>query len=283
MALNLAALKNLPSQLGATIEDLFQNIQSKISGKKNKSDHSALAAGYRQLTLQIVAFIVFALLSFWVINQVRVNGPISNILNEYQNLTADTNPPPMFPLDAFASYNEAYVASTNFNNEKRDRALANAAKSEALFKERSEYWRKNLDNEKLQASLENVIQAGSNFFEVANKRYIPALPLGTVAASAPLLDLTAAFEQSKQAGNTFTQEIQNENKIEGFKIERINKDSAFAKLGLKEGDIIKSVNNSVLESYADAFKVYNNMENTKYLNMEILRNNEIVELNYEID
>ena len=83
--------------------------------------------------------------------------------------------------------------------------------------------------------------------------------------------------------NISIKEIQNENKIEGFKIERINKDSAFAKLGLKEGDIIKSVNNSVLESYADAFKVYNNMENTKYLNMEILRNNEIVELNYEID
>lgn len=211
MALNLAALKNLPSQLGATVGGFFQNIKNKIPGKKSTSDTSALAAGYRQLTLQIVAFIVFALLSFWVINQVRVNGPISNILNEYQKLTADTNPPPMFPLDAFASYNEAYVASTNFNNEKRDRALANAAKSEALFKERSEYWRKNLNNEKLQASLEAVIQAGSNFFEVANKRYIPALPLGTVAASAPLLDLTAAFEASKQAGNTFTQEIQNEN------------------------------------------------------------------------
>ena len=211
MALNLAALKNLPSQLGAKVNGFFQNISNKISGKKSSTDTSALTAGYRQLTLQIVAFIVFALLSFWVINQVRVNGPISNILNEYQNLTADTNPPPMFPLDAFASYNEAYVASTNFNNEKRDRALANAAKSEALFKERSEYWRKNLNNEKLQASLENVIQAGSNFFEVANKRYIPALPLGTVAASAPLLDLTAAFEASKQAGNTFTQQIQLEN------------------------------------------------------------------------
>lgn len=83
--------------------------------------------------------------------------------------------------------------------------------------------------------------------------------------------------------NISIKEIQNGNKIDGFKIESINKDSAFAKLGLKEGDIIKSVNNSVLESYADAFKVYNNMENTKYLNMEILRNNEIVELNYEID
>ena len=38
--------------------------------------------------------------------------------------------------------------------------------------------------------------------------------------------------------NISIKEIQNENKIEGFKIERINKDSAFAKLGLKEGDII---------------------------------------------
>jgi len=211
MALNLAAFKNLPSQFGATVSGFFQNFKNKFSGKKSSSDAGSLAAGYRQLMLQIVAFILFALLSFWVINQVRVNGPISNILNEYQNLTADTNPPPMFPLDAFASYNEAYVASTNFNNEKRDKALANAAKSEALFKDRSEYWRKNLDNEKLQAQLEAVIQAGSNFFEVANKRYIPALPLGTVAASAPLLDLTAAFEASKQAGNDFTLAIQKEN------------------------------------------------------------------------
>jgi len=215
MALNLATVKSLPPQIGALAGNLFQNFKNKFSNlvpaKKSTSDSGALGAGYRQLLLQIVAFILFALLSFWVINQVRVNGPISNTLNAYQNLTADTNPPPMFPLDAFASYNEAYVASTSFNNEKRDRALANAAKSEALFKERSEYWRKNLNNEKLQAPLEAVIQAGSNFFEVANKRYIPALPLGTVAASAPLLDLTAAFEVSKQAGNTFTQEIQKEN------------------------------------------------------------------------
>ena len=215
MALNLATVKSLPPQIGAMVGNFFQNFKNKFSNlvpaKKSTSDSGALGAGYRQLLLQIVAFILFALLSFWVINQVRVNGPISNTLNEYQNLTADTNPPPMFPLDAFASYNEAYVASTSFNNEKRDRALANAAKSEALFKERSEYWRKNLNNEKLQAPLEAVIQAGLNFFEVANKRYIPALPLGTVAASAPLLDLTAAFEASKQAGNTFTQEIQKEN------------------------------------------------------------------------
>ncbi len=216
MALNLAAIKSLPPQIGSMIGGIFNSVKEKISNlsvaKKGADVTTGINAGYRQLFLQIVAFILFALLSFWVINQVRVNGPIYNILDTYEKLTADTNPPPMFPLDAFASYNEAYVASTSFNNQKRDNALANAAKSEAMFKERSEYWRKNLNNKKLEAPLEAVISAGENFFEVANKRYIPALPLGTVAASAPLLDLTAAFEASKQAGNTFTQAIAQENK-----------------------------------------------------------------------
>ncbi|MDP3743912.1 MAG: methyl-accepting chemotaxis protein [Methylotenera sp.] len=213
MALNFAAIKSLPPQIG----DFFKNFKSKLSdlvpANKDPSESSSLSAGYRQLFLQIVAFILFALLSFWVISQVRVDGPIFKTLKEYQNLTADTSPPPMYPLDAFASYNEAYVASTNFNNKKRDKALTNAAKSEVLFKERSEYWRKNLNNEKLEVSLEAVIKAGENFFSVANKRYIPALPLGTVAASVPLSELTAAFEVTKQTGNTFTMEIGKQNKM----------------------------------------------------------------------
>src|SRR5687768_16751353 len=118
MALTLATVKSLPLQIG----NFFNNLRSKPASS-NTSNSSSLAAGYRQLFLQIVAFILFALLSFWVINQVRVNGPIYQTLKEYQDLSGDTTPPPMFPLDAFASYNEAYVASTNFNNVKRDKAL----------------------------------------------------------------------------------------------------------------------------------------------------------------
>ncbi len=208
MALNLATIKSLPLQIGS----FFNNLKSKTASTSASSKDS-LAAGYRQLFLQIIAFIVFAALSFWVINKVQVNGPIFNTLKQYQDLVSDTSPPSMYPVDAFASYNEAYVASTNFNNQKRDKALANAAKDEATFKARSEYWRKNLDNEKLQGSLESIITAGENFFQVANKRYIPALPLGTVAASAPLSDLTAAFEVTKQTGAAFTLEIAKENKV----------------------------------------------------------------------
>jgi len=206
MALNLATIKSLPLQLSSFIN----NLKSK-SANSSTSKSDSLGAAYKQLYLQIVAFILFAALSFWVINQVRVNGPVFNTLKEYQNLVAETLPPPMYPVDAFASYNEAYVASTNFNNEKRDKALANAAKDEQGFKDRSAYWRKNLDNKNLQAPLEAVITSGEAFFLVANTRFVPAVPLGTVASSAPLSDVTLAFEASKQAGASFTQAIEQEN------------------------------------------------------------------------
>lgn len=78
-------------------------------------------------------------------------------------------------------------------------------------------------------------------------------------------------------------EIKKDNKIDGFKVFRVARGSAFDKLGLRRGDVIKSINNTVLTSYADAFKVYNEINKTQYLNIEILRNNEIMELNYEID
>ncbi|UTJ05762.1 site-2 protease family protein [Arcobacter roscoffensis] len=83
--------------------------------------------------------------------------------------------------------------------------------------------------------------------------------------------------------NIAIEELRNGSKIEGFKVGSVNQNSVFGKLGLKQGDIIKAINNKVLDSYADAFAVYNNISKTKYLNIEILRNNEIMELNYEID
>ncbi len=207
MALNLATIKSLPPQIG----DFFNKLLRKTADSSTSETDSS-GTGYRQLYLQIIAFILFAALSFWVINQVRVNGPVYNILKEQQDLIADVLPPLLVPVDAFSYYNQAYVASTNFNNDKRDKALANAAKFEALFKERSAYWQKNLNNENLKDSFEASVQAGNNFFRIANTRLVPAIPLGTVAASAPLSDLTLAFEVAQQASHTFIAAVQIENK-----------------------------------------------------------------------
>lgn len=71
--------------------------------------------------------------------------------------------------------------------------------------------------------------------------------------------------------------------IDGFKIEHVRRNSDFEKLGLQDNDIIKSINNIELRSYNDAFKLYNQFNNTKRLNIKILRNNKEVEINYEIE
>jgi general secretion pathway protein C len=70
--------------------------------------------------------------------------------------------------------------------------------------------------------------------------------------------------------------------IDGFKVDNINTNSVFSKLGLKRYDIIKAVNNTRLKSYNDAFSIYKKINKITNLNMLILRNGREMELEYEI-
>jgi general secretion pathway protein C len=82
--------------------------------------------------------------------------------------------------------------------------------------------------------------------------------------------------------NISINEIKNGDKIIGFKILNISKDSVFDKIGLKMNDIILSVNNIKLDSYAQAFKIYENIENISHIHMIIERDKKQMELDYEI-
>jgi len=77
-------------------------------------------------------------------------------------------------------------------------------------------------------------------------------------------------------------EVRTKNGIDGFKVNRIRKNSDFAKIGIKKGDIIKSINNVELKSYNDAFKIYKKINTIKNLNIKLLRNNIEMEIFYEI-
>jgi general secretion pathway protein C len=82
---------------------------------------------------------------------------------------------------------------------------------------------------------------------------------------------------------TIKENKNNSNQIDGFKVTSIRKNSVFVSLGLKKGDIIKMVNNIELKSYSDAYKIYQKINSIKNLNMKILRENNEMELNYEIE
>jgi general secretion pathway protein C len=77
-------------------------------------------------------------------------------------------------------------------------------------------------------------------------------------------------------------EVEKNGKIEGFLVGNLSKNSIFKKLGLKIGDIIKSVNNIKLKSYSDAFELYKKMNDTNSIHIILIRNNKQMELDYEI-
>lgn len=71
--------------------------------------------------------------------------------------------------------------------------------------------------------------------------------------------------------------------IDGFKITFVRKDSHFAKLGVKRGDILKSINGQEINSYNVAFDIYKNIQSVQNLTLVVERDKEEVELEYEIN
>ena len=77
-------------------------------------------------------------------------------------------------------------------------------------------------------------------------------------------------------------EVKNGNKIKGFKVMNINKNSKISELGLKKGDLIIKANNIELNSYKSVINIYNNINKLDAIDLVVLRGNEEKELVYEI-
>lgn len=78
-------------------------------------------------------------------------------------------------------------------------------------------------------------------------------------------------------------EVKENGQITGFKVTKIREKSAFANLGLKKDDVIIRANNTELKSYADALNIYKNIKEIDTLVLTVLRNNQEVEIVYEVN
>ena len=78
-------------------------------------------------------------------------------------------------------------------------------------------------------------------------------------------------------------EVKKGNALEGFRISFVRKGSAFEKLGVRRGDVIKSINGEKIDSYNAAFGVYKNITNINNLSLVVERGKEEVELEYEVN
>lgn len=194
MAISLSSVKEIPTKL----KQLFTNKPAVATGKTS----------YAQVYWPVFGFLVFTALTAYAINQVRVNGPEFNKIQTNNDLRADILPPPLYAVDAFAAANEAYVATTNGDYQKRDKKLEEVKKYEADFKARLAYWKTHMQAENMTGAFAAVAKSNENFYRIFNKEYDVAIRLGAIAAAKPLADLAAAYEVNKQTANTLTAEVE---------------------------------------------------------------------------
>lgn len=195
MAINLQTIKDLPAKL----QQLFTK---KASGGSSR--------GYGQVIGPVVGLIIFIVLAFFVISQVRVGGPVYDKIKTNDNLRADILPPALYAVDAFAAVNEAYVATSNSDYQKRDRKLAEVVAAEAEYKKHVQFWRGNVNLDTMGGAFQAVLKSNENFYRIYNKDFDAAIKLGAIAAAKPLGDLASAYEINKQTVLTLNAEVQKE-------------------------------------------------------------------------
>ena len=82
--------------------------------------------------------------------------------------------------------------------------------------------------------------------------------------------------------NVKIQEIIKNKRLQGFDVTWVKKGSVFEKIGLRKGDIITGANGQTFKSLSQVFKLYNNVDEIDSLKLTILRDNQEMELEYEI-
>jgi len=111
------------------------------------------------------------------------------------------------------------------------------------------------------------------------KVHTPGTPIDVTHA-----DISHYIKNPKEIWNEISiVEVKEGKKIKGFKVTRIKKMSKLAALGLKVNDVIIKANNLALASYADVLNIYKQIDKLDALQLVVIRNNQEVELVYEIN
>ena len=127
------------------------------------------------IALTILAIVVTG----YVVSQIRYGGPIVQRTSLQADLIADVLPPPLFVV-------ETYLDTTLAVNDMSDAATlkADIAESRAEFDARRDYWRQQDLPAEVRAKLDITVATAQRFWDVVDKRFLPALDARDGAALA---------------------------------------------------------------------------------------------------
>lgn len=119
---------------------------------------------------------IFGLMAFWVVTQVKVNGPYYKEIKQWQDLTADILPPPAYILE---SYSNALQMLQESNPQKLDDLISHGKVLKGDFETRQAYWTDALKDGEVKSELtKDSMTPAKEFFEIRDREFIPAVKSG---------------------------------------------------------------------------------------------------------
>ena len=165
--------------------------------------------------------------------------------------------------------------------------LEGAGSNFATFSKDTKTYRVNLVKSKRSTGPSSSIKSSSKTVSSSSKDSSKIEGEVTDAGDHKIIDKSLFDHYAKNMDDIYKNigiaEVKQGGKIKGFRITFVRRGSPFAKLGVKRGDVIKSINGQEINSYNAAFETYKNIQNVENLTMVIKRGKEEMELEYEIN
>ncbi len=83
--------------------------------------------------------------------------------------------------------------------------------------------------------------------------------------------------------NIRIQELRKDGILEGFRVNYVKRKSFFDNIGLKSGDVIKSIDGKEIKSLADVMRYYEDVNNLEGLSISVLRGEDILDFEFNVN
>ena len=196
--------------MALNIKEFSAKLKQMFTGKAS----SGAASSAAQYILPIIGLLVFIAVAYFVLQQVRVNGPMYNQIKATDELRADILPPPLFVVEPYLHANEMYLALLAGDAKRIDDRIIEFTKHKKLWDASVARWNveRNVST-MLKGSYAAVEKSGENFFNIYQTNFLPALKSGNQADTlAALSEMEKAYVLNDNLVQTFIVEVEKEGK-----------------------------------------------------------------------
>ncbi|MBI5605359.1 MAG: methyl-accepting chemotaxis protein [Deltaproteobacteria bacterium] len=148
----------------------------------------------------LISFSIFGGVTYWTLNELKVNGPIYSKIINNKDLVADILPPPEYIIEANLVVHQMMNKSNHPETMKYFQSEGNRLRKEYL--DRHAYWEKTLPSGSIKEMLvKKSYEPAIKFFNLRDEKFVPAVLAGDKKAAYELLsgELTHLYNEHRKA------------------------------------------------------------------------------------